>query len=91
MDDEQRAELELDKDQLALKVTYIWGDWTRDAGIKLGDLVVSIDGKANDMSIRQLHAYLQMNHQYGDSIPLVVRRNGERLELTMHLPDEPNE
>lgn len=90
-DEQQREGLGLTKDDLAVRVTFIWGQWTRQAGVKLDDIVVSLDGQTHDMDIRQLHAHLQLNRQYGDMIPLTVLRGGEPLELTMELPSEPAE
>ncbi len=87
----QRRELGLDTKDLALRVTFIWGKWTREAGIKNGDIVVTIDGKQNDMNVRQIHAHLQLNRDWGDTVPVVVRRGDKRLELTMQLPSGPSD
>ena len=85
----RRRQLGLDQEDLALRVTFIWGKWTRQAGLKIGDVVVAIDGKRTDMNVRQLHARLQLYRDWGDTVPIVVRRGGKRLELKLRLPSQP--
>ena len=89
--DQQRRRLNLGKNDLAMRVTFIWASWTRQAGIRNGDVVVAIDGEKADMNIRQLHAHLQLNKDWGDIVPLMIRRNGKELKLTMRLPTSPPE
>ncbi len=85
---EERRELGLGADDLALRVTYIWGAHAKKAGIKLKDVIVELDGIRRDLTIRQLHAYLQLDKDYGDTIPVVVRRGDRKLSLTIKLPAE---
>lgn len=91
LNDQQRKRLRIANDQLALKATAIWGGWTRRAGVKHGDIVISIDGISRKMGIKQLQTYLQMNKNWGDAVPLVVVRGGQRKKLTMKLPDRPTD
>ena len=86
---ERKRKLGLSKDALALIVTFIWGKHAKKAGLRLNDVVLAVDDRRNDMSIRAMHAYLHMNKNYGDVIPIVVRRGGKRLELSMKLPSAP--
>lgn len=74
------------EDDLALKIVVVWGAWAKKAGLKNGDIVLEIDGLKNRMTIRQLQTHLQLNHDYGDEIKLVVYRSGRRREITMTLP-----
>jgi hypothetical protein len=85
---EQRRSLGIEPDGMAVRVTAIWGNHTREAGIKIGDIVVSWDHLRADLAINQLHAHLNMNRNYGDSVPLVVRRDGKQVELQLHLPNQ---
>jgi len=87
--DDQRRNLKLKKDDLALRVTFVWAKWTREAGIRNGDVVVAVDGKRNDMTVRQIHAHLQMNRNWGDVVSLTVLRRGKEMTLRLHLPDGP--
>jgi len=86
----ERKRLRIADDNMAIRVTSIWGNWTRAAGIKSGDVVVSVDGKSDAKTIRHIHAHLQMNHDWGDQVELVVLRKGKKLKLTMKLPNSPN-
>jgi hypothetical protein len=86
---EERRKLGLPEDKMAVRVTFIWGDFTRQAGLLKDDIVVKFDGMLRDMTINQLHAHLNLNRNYGDTIPLTVRRNGADKELILTLPTAP--
>ena len=49
----ERRGLKLRAANLALKVTYIWGPHTRRAGIRVGDVIVGLDGVDRDLTIKQ--------------------------------------
>lgn len=87
--DQQRRQLGLGQDDLALRVTFIHQPWSRAAGLKLGDYLISIDGQKSNMNARQVHTHLNLNKDWGDTIELVVRRDGKDLTLTMRLPASP--
>jgi serine protease Do len=74
---------------LAVRVTAIFGAHAREAGLKNGDIVVAFDGLKKDMTILQLHAHLQLDRQSGDTIPMVIRRDGKDRNVTLKLPKEP--
>jgi len=85
----QRKQLGLGDGDLAVRVTFLWGKWTKQAGIRNGDYVISIDGQKTDMTIRQLQAYLHLNRNWGDKIDLIIRRGGKDLNVSMQFPDKP--
>ncbi|MBI4660808.1 MAG: PDZ domain-containing protein [Verrucomicrobia bacterium] len=85
---EERKKLGLPLGKMAVLVTFIWGDYTREAGLKKDDVVIQFDGLTQDMTIPQLHAHLNLNRNYGDRIPLTVRRGGKDHELILSLPRE---
>jgi C-terminal processing protease CtpA/Prc len=87
--DQQRRQLRLKDDTLAMRVTYIWAPWARQAGIKNGDYILSVDGYNADMTIRQFQAYLHLNKKWGDKISVKVRRGRKDVELTFQFPDQP--
>ncbi len=87
---DDRKKLSLGDDSMAVKVTFIWGDYTKQAGLKVGDTVIGLDGRRDDWRINQLHGHLNLNRNYGDSVPLVVMREGKELTLTMTLPSSPS-
>jgi C-terminal processing protease CtpA/Prc len=87
----EKRKLGLAAEGLALRVVAFFGDGPapRKAGLQLQDVVVAVDGKRQQMSIKQLHAYCQMERSYGDKISLTVLRNGKERKLTLELPDKP--
>jgi predicted metalloprotease with PDZ domain len=87
---DERSKYGLAADTMAVKVTFIWGDHTRQAGLKNGDVVVSLDGQHHDWRINQLHAHLNLHRDYGDTVPLVVLRDGKEQALSMKLPGGPD-
>ena len=87
----ERKRLGLTKEDLAIRVTFIWAPHAKATGIRLKDVVVSIDGQTNEMNMRQLHGYLQLNRKWGDTVPMVVRRGDRTINMTMRLPSEPLE
>jgi len=84
----QQKSLNIDGDRLAIRATAIWGQWAKKAGVKHGDIVTSIDGQSEKMSIKQLQTYLQMNKEWGETVKLTVLRKRRPVELTMILPNE---
>lgn len=84
--DNERAKHHAPTNQMAVLITFIWGDHTRRAGIKLNDVVVKFDGMTKDMTLPQLHAHLNLDRNYGDTIPITVRRGGKDHDLVMTLP-----
>ena len=71
------------------RVTYIWAPWAKESGIKNGDYIVSLDGYAADMTIRQFQAYLHLNKNWGDTISVTVRRGRRNVRLTFRFPEKP--
>jgi serine protease Do len=90
LNSDRRKTLKIPPAGLALRVTSIWGNWARQAGIKQGDVIVSIDDRTSDMSIKQLQTHLQLNRNWGDKVSLSVNRNGKRVDTSMTLPEQPN-
>ena len=85
----ERKRLDLDNDVLALKVTFIWGGHTKAAGVRVNDVILSLDGIRRDMNIQQLHAHSMLNRNWGDTINVEVLRNGKKQNLTMTFPKSP--
>ncbi len=85
----ERQRLKLSSDKLALKVTFIWGPHTRKAGIRVGDVIVSLDGQTRNMNIKQLHAHPMLHRDWGDTIPVTIRRGNRTLDVRMTFPRTP--
>jgi predicted metalloprotease with PDZ domain len=84
-----KQKLGIPADRLAVKVTFIWADYARGAGLQLNDIIVAFDGQTQDMTIRQLHAHLHLKKNYGDEISVEVLRDGVRKPLQLKLPASP--
>jgi S1-C subfamily serine protease len=54
------------------------------AGVKEGDIVISIDGMTTPISEGELIAHLLQTHQVGEKVKLVVQRGSE--QKTIELP-----
>jgi len=90
LNDQQKRAEGLLPDSLALRVTFLFPNHpSAHSGLKLKDVVVEFDGKHQPMNTRQLHAYCQMNHNYGDKVPFIVKRDGSDIKLELELPDRP--
>ncbi len=87
--DKERRNLGVGPDDLAIRVTFIYRPWTRASGVKLNDFVVALDGNKSDMNMRQAHAHLQLNRDWGDEIDFTVRRGGKDVNLKMKFPNKP--
>jgi len=88
-DADQRRKLGLAPEELAIKVTFLYRPWSRSAGIRLNDYILSIDGQTQDMTTRQLQSYLHLNTEWGETIELVIRRGNETKTVNMTFPDQP--
>jgi serine protease Do len=86
---DERKTAGLAAETMAVKVTYIWGEHTRQSGLRVGDTVVALDGHRDNWRIHHLHAHLNLHRNYGDTVPLVVTRDGNEETLTLKLPSRP--
>jgi predicted metalloprotease with PDZ domain len=89
--EDERKRLGLAADGLAVRVTAIYGAHAKQAGVRNGDVVLEIDGLRKDWTIRQLHAHLHLNRNFGEAITLIVQRGGKEQKLLMQLPVGPPE
>lgn len=85
----QRKRFGIEEKAMAMKVVVVWAAWAKQAGVKKGDIVVEVDGLKVNSTMRQIHARLQLNREWGETILLRVIRKGKPTELTMTLPKSP--
>lgn len=85
---DQRRQLGVTENDLALRVTFLWAPWIKATGLRNGDFILSINGRKTNMTIRQLQAYLHLNCNWGDRIDLLVRRDGTNIVIPVQFPDE---
>jgi hypothetical protein len=57
----------------------------RQAGVQQNDVIVGVDGKKMDMTVRQFDAFIRLNYHVGDTVTINVMRDGKQLELRMTL------
>jgi predicted metalloprotease with PDZ domain len=88
---EEKRLLGIPVDQMALKVTHLFTGHPTPvkAGLRLNDVIIEVDGSRRPMTARQVNTHCQMNHDYGDRVPIVVRRGKEELKLVLELPETP--
>ena len=86
----QKRKAGLKQDALALRVTFLFPKHPtpRSSDVRLGDVLIELDGKRGQMNTRQMHSHLQMNHDYGDRVPISVLRKGAEKELVLRLRSE---
>ena len=83
----QKRSAGLQPNSLGLKVTFLFPrhPTPRQSDVRLGDVLVQLDGKREKMNTRQMHAHLQMNYDYGDRVPITVLRKGKEKALVLQL------
>lgn len=86
---EQKRKLGLAAESLAIQVQAVFGPHAQQAGIRNGDVVIELDGLRHDMTIRQLHAHLHLNRNWGDTVTATVLRQGQPVRLQLRLPTSP--
>ncbi len=85
---------ESDRDQaglaesaLALRIKHVgqYGEHAvgKQAGFQQGDILISVDGRSNQMTETDLLAYLVNVKRVGDRVPMTVLRGGEKVALTL--------
>ena len=73
-------------DRLALVVKDMQAERTtgpRKAGLRVGDVIIAVDGKTGAMTESQFLAYVRLSHPPGDCVRLTVLRGKEHLDLTI--------
>jgi hypothetical protein len=84
---EERAKLSIKDGAMALVAKYVGqvGDQAaaKNAGFVKGDVVVSVDGRTDVMTETQWLTWLVNAKKPGEKIPVVVLRDGKKLELTL--------
>jgi predicted metalloprotease with PDZ domain len=82
----EKKQATLAADRLALVVKDLEAKRTagpRNAGLRVGDVIVAVDGKSGAMTESQFLAYVRLNHPPGDQVKLTVQRGKKRLHLTV--------
>lgn len=90
MPDEVRKELKLPDEKMVLRAQHV-GQFAphnaaKEAGIKVGDVLVSFDGKSDFLRETDLLEYALNDVKPGSSVPVVIWRDGKNVELTLKVP-----
>lgn len=86
LDSEEKRELGLDPRRLAFRQGRFVPAAAKMTGIRSGDIILGIDGKALEMTMRQFNAWVRLHYKVGDRITFNLIRDGKRLDLPMILP-----
>jgi hypothetical protein len=82
----EKKRADLSADSLALVVKDMEAQRTagpREAGLRVGDVIIVVDGKTGAMTESQFLAYVRLSHPPGDQVKLTVLRGKERQDLTI--------
>jgi hypothetical protein len=82
----ERKQADLAADRLALVVKHMEAERTagpRKAGLRVGDVIIAVDGKTGAMTESQFLTYVRLSHPPGEQVKLTVLRGKERLDLTI--------
>ena len=82
----RRQQLGLADDQLALEARYIHKPWTRNSGLKNGDIIIASNGDSTRRASNEWQAHVRLNCEPGSELVLTVLRNGEKEEVRITLP-----
>jgi hypothetical protein len=85
------AKLGLARDAFAFRVQYLvdWGDEAytgrnaKAAGLRKGDVVLSVGGKSDFTGVDHFHAWFCLTRRAGERVPIEVLRNGKRERLVL--------
>lgn len=84
---ELRAAQKLPESGMALKVEHTGQfpphDLAKKAGVRAGDILVSYDNRTDILRETDLLAYSLKRIQSGNSVPITILRDGERINLTL--------
>jgi hypothetical protein len=83
---EDRQRLGLSEKALAFRQGTFVPAAAEAAGVRSGDVIVGLDGKPLEMTMRQFNAYVRLNYQVGDKVTYNVLRDGKRLNIPLTLP-----
>jgi membrane-associated protease RseP (regulator of RpoE activity) len=85
--DEQRQSAGLSESNLALRIKHVgqYGAHAvgKKAGFQLGDVLIAVDDRSDDLSESGLLAYLVNEKRPGDRVPMTVLRDGKKLVLNL--------
>jgi hypothetical protein len=85
---EEKKSLGLSEKSLAFYQADYVPPRAHQAGIQPHDVILGIDDKTLKMTMAQFSAYIRLNYNVGDQVTLNVVRRGQRLRLSLTLPEK---
>jgi S1-C subfamily serine protease len=82
---EEKRALGLDVKRLAFRQGAFVTPVAEAAGIRNGDIIVGVDGKALEMTARQFTAHIRLTYRVGDRVTYNVIRDGKLLNVPLTL------
>lgn len=91
---DEKRELGLDPDGFAFRVQYLvtWGEnaqrgrAAREAGIREGDVVLSVAGKTDFRTVEHFHSWFRLTREAGEEVEIRLRRGDETLTVALKAP-----
>ena len=82
---EEKKALGLGPKQLAFRQGAFVPLPAQQAGIRINDVIVGVDGKKLELTFRQFDAYVRLNYRVGDEVTYQLIRQGKRLDVKLKL------
>jgi S1-C subfamily serine protease len=87
MTPEQRAEYKAPNSGMALRVQHVGQyaphDVAKKAGVQVGDVVISFDGRTDLLRETDLLEYALNHVRRGTAVPMIVLREGNKVTLSL--------
>lgn len=91
----EKERLGIDADVAAFRVKYVvtWGKDARTgrnaqkAGLRKGDVVLSVGGRSDFRSPQHFHAWFRLTRKAGETVPIEILRDGERRTIDLTVLD----
>jgi hypothetical protein len=87
---EEKKRLGLSEKALAFRQGDFVPPPSRAAGIRAGDVIVGVDDRSLEMTMRQFNAYVRLTYQVGDKLTYNILRDGKRVDIPLTLPRRPD-
>lgn len=84
--DGEKSKLGLGPRRLAFRQGSFVPRAAQQAGVRIGDVIVGVDGKQLDMTARQFETFMRLNYKVGDMVQYDIFRGSERLKIAVKLP-----
>jgi serine protease Do len=81
----ERKQLGLTENQLAFRQHDRLPTRAKDAGFKVGDIIVGVDDRKLDLTVTGFYFYIQREYLVGDTVQITVLREGKTMRIPLLL------